>query len=105
MAGAVELLAVRPDGVFVPLPRLPVRPGGYRFMPDGKALVYMPHLQSTDFWLLDLLTNRTRPLTHLSNRGVLRTFDVTPDGRHLAFDRSRDNANVVLIDLPRRESP
>src|SRR5262249_5001108 len=33
MAGSVPLLAVRPDGNRVDLPRVPVRAGGYRFLP------------------------------------------------------------------------
>jgi Tol biopolymer transport system component len=101
MAGSVPLLAVRPDGTRVDM-RLPnVRAGGYRFLPGGKRLVYMPHQQSPDFWLLDLETRTTRQITRLENHGALRWFDVTPDGQFVVFDRSRANANVVLIDLPK----
>ena len=57
--------------------------------------------ESQDFWLLDLATNETRPLTRLSDHGYLNTFDVTPDGKHIVFDRSRQNSDIVLIDLPR----
>jgi hypothetical protein len=28
-----------------------------------------------------------------------RTFDVTPDGKEITFDRLRDNSDIVLIDL------
>ena len=101
MAGSVPLLAVRPDGSRVDIPRVPVRAGGYRFLPGGRQLVYMPNLQSQDFWLLDLEARTTRQITHLENRGALRWFDVTPDGHFVVFDRSRANANVVLIDLPK----
>jgi len=101
MAGSVPLLAVRPDGSRVDIPRVPVRAGGYRFLPGGRRLVYMPHLQSQDFWLLDLEARTTRQITRLENRGALRWFDVTPDGQFLVFDRSRANANVVLIDFPK----
>jgi hypothetical protein len=31
----------------------------------------------------------------------MRTFDVTPDGKRIVFDRLRDNSDIVLIDLPR----
>lgn len=101
MAGSVPLLAVRPDGSRVNIPRVPVRPGGYRFLPGGRQLVYVPDLQSQDFWLLDLEAETTRQITRLENRGTLRWFDVTPDGQFVVFDRSRANANVVLIDLPK----
>jgi hypothetical protein len=40
------------------------------------------------------------PLTSLSNQGTLRTFDITPDGKYIVFDRSRQNSNIVLIDRP-----
>ena len=101
MAGSVPLLAVRPDGTPVDLPLPNVRVGGYRFLPGGKRLVYMPHQQSRDFWLLDLEARTNVQITHLADRGALRWFDVTPDGQFLVFDRSRANANVVLIDLPK----
>ena len=42
--------------------------GGYRFLPNGTGLVYLPRIQSLDFWLLDLATKKTRQLTRLSNQ-------------------------------------
>ena len=101
IVGQVAVLGVRPDGTRVALPEVMVRPGGYRFLPNGTGLVYIPRITSLDFWLLDLATKRTRQLTHLANQGALRTFDVGPDGTHIVFDRSRQNSNIVLIDLPR----
>jgi Tol biopolymer transport system component len=103
IVGQVKLLGVRPDdGAPVELPEVMVRPGGYRFLPDGTGLVFLPRIPALDFWLLDLTARTTRQLTHLSNRGALRTFDITPDGQHIVFDRSRQNSNVVLIDLRKR---
>jgi hypothetical protein len=32
----------------------------------------------------------------------MRTFDITPDGRQIVFDRLRENSDIVLIDLPAR---
>ena len=43
-----------------------------------------------------------RQLTQLSDRGFLNHFDITPDGKHFVFDRSRQNSDVVLIDLPKK---
>jgi len=77
------------------------RPGGYRFLPDGSGLVYLPRIQGLDFWRLNLATGNSRQLTKLGNQGTLRTFDVTPDGKFIVFDRSKQNSDVVLIDLPR----
>jgi hypothetical protein len=51
--------------------------------------------------MLDLGTKTPRLLTRFSNRGLLQTFDVTPDGQSIVFDRARPNADVVLIDLPK----
>lgn len=31
----------------------------------------------------------------------MRTFDITPDGKRIVFDRLRDNSDIVLIDLKR----
>jgi serine/threonine protein kinase/Tol biopolymer transport system component len=99
--GQVELLGVRPDGTPVALPHVRVRPGGYRFLPDGTGLVYLPLVRSLDFWLLDLATGNQRQLTRLSNLGRLQTFDITRDGKQIIFDRSRENSDIVLIDLPK----
>jgi Tol biopolymer transport system component len=100
MAGQVELRAVRPDGAPVELARLGVRPGGYRFTPDGSRLVYLPGLQSTDFWLLDIAGGKPRQFARLRNQGLIQTFDITPDGKEIVFDRVQENSNIVLIDLP-----
>jgi hypothetical protein len=92
---------VRPDGTAVDLPTVRARPGGYRFLPDGKGLVYLPFIPSLDFWLVDFAAKTPRQLTHLSNRGSLGTFDITADGKAIVFDRSRENSDIVLIDLPK----
>jgi serine/threonine protein kinase/Tol biopolymer transport system component len=103
-AGGRNLLrAVRPDGTSVQMPDVRVRRGGaHRFLRNGAGLVYLQGPESKDFWLLDLTTNKTRVLTNLSDRGYLNHFDITPDGNYLVFDRSRQNSDVVLIDLPKK---
>jgi Tol biopolymer transport system component len=103
IVGQVRLLGVRPeDGASVELPEVMVRPGGYRFLPSNTGLVYLPRIQSLDFWLIDFATKTTRQLTRLGNQGVLRRFDITPDGKHIVFDRSRQNSNIVLIERPKK---
>ena len=96
--GQVQILGARPDGSPVGMPRLMVRPGGYRFLPDGSAIVYLPGIHALDFWLLDLATAQSRRLTALTSRGALRTFDIAPDGRSLVFDRFQQNSNIMLIE-------
>jgi len=101
------LRAVRPDGAPVALPEIRVRTQGerYRFLPSGKGLVYMDGLQRRqDFRLLDLKTMVSRPLTKLNNSAAMRTFDITPDGKQIVFDRLRENSDVVLIDLPEHKN-
>jgi len=102
VGGVVPLLGTRPDGTPVDMPDVRVRAGGYRFLPNGTGVVYLPRQQSVDFWLLDLTTKTTRPLTRFGNHGILRTFDITPDGKYIVFDRSRENSDIVLIDLPKQ---
>ncbi len=98
------LLGVRPDGTSVELPHISLRRLGehVRFSPDGKSLIYTQGLlASQDFWLLDLASMKSRPLTRLQNRAAMRTFDVTSDGKQIVFDRLRENSQVVMIDLPK----
>jgi Tol biopolymer transport system component len=98
------LLAVRPDGTSVKLPEIILRRLGerVRFLPDGKSLIYMQGvLASQDFWLLDLASMKSRPLTRLQNRATMQTFDITSDGKQIVFDRLRENSQVVMVDLPK----
>jgi Tol biopolymer transport system component len=106
--GTSPVLGVDPHGRSVTLP--PIRTGAaggdcggcLRFLPDGKGLVYiLGETGAQGFWLLDLITNTFRPLARLSSAAATRTFDITPDGRQIVFDRIRQNADIVLIDLPK----
>ena len=98
--GQVPLLGVRPDGVPVPLPAVRVREGGYRFLPDGSGIVFLSQIRSFNFSVIDLTTGRQQPLTRLGDHGRLQTFDITPDGKRIVFDRLRENADLVLIERP-----
>ena len=107
VGGQPPLLGVRPDGTAVELPQMAVSvrtQQGHRFLPSGKGLVYIPFPLSSavlDFQLLDLATRTTRQLARFASQGEIRTFDITPDGKQIVFDRSRENSDIVLIDLPR----
>jgi Tol biopolymer transport system component len=98
------LLAVRPDGTPVSLPAIQLRREGggsrARFLPDGSGLIYMQGVNpSQDFWMLDWSTRKARQLTRLESKGAMRSFDLTPDGKQIVFDRFRENSDIVLIDL------
>jgi tricorn protease-like protein len=56
-------------------------------------------LAEQDFWLLDLGTMRSRQLTRLSSPAVMRTFDISPDGSRIVFDRVTEDSDILLIDL------
>jgi serine/threonine protein kinase len=103
VGGQVPLLGIRPDGTAVELPKVLSRlGGGYRFLSD-ETLVFLPRGQSLNFSLLNLATKQTRVITNLSERGTLGAFDISPDGKQIVFGRSRENSDIVLIELPKRE--
>ena len=104
LVGGLDVLrGVTPDGTPVELPEVQLRMGGaHRFLPSGAGLVYLNAIDTKDFSLIDLVTKKSRKITNLSDRGYLTTFDITPDGNYLVFDRSRQNSDVVLIDLPKK---
>jgi Tol biopolymer transport system component len=75
----------------------------YRFLPDGKGLVLtLGQARQQNFWLLDLQTQRLRQLTDLRRGFDTKSFDISPDGKQILFDRFRENSDIVLIDLPPR---
>jgi Tol biopolymer transport system component len=97
------ILAIRPDGTPVDLPEIQVLRTGqrFRFLPDGEGLVYMQGelASAQDFWLLDLQSLSSRRLTELDSSATMNSFDITPDGATIVFDRLRQNSDIVLIDL------
>ena len=54
---------------------------------------------SQDFFLLDLASMESRRLTRLEDPASMQTFDVTPDGSEIVFDRLRRHSDLVLIDF------
>ena len=99
-----SLLTVHADGSPGEALNIQVRVGTehYRFMPDRPQLVYIPtpdQVSPEYFWLLDLPSKKARQLSSVNSRPT-RTFDITPDGAQITFDRLYDNSDIVLIDLP-----
>jgi Tol biopolymer transport system component len=110
ISGRQTLTGVRPDGTPVELPQIQVAPGnqGHRFLPKGKGLVFRQTSlgssasgESVDIWLQDLDSETKTHLAHLTGRYATRSFDITPDGKRVVFDRVNDNSDIVLNDIPK----
>ncbi len=83
--------------------RLSKNSNPFRFTPDGKALIVLQgETWAQDFWRLDLATERLTRLTKLTSGFATRSFDISPDGKEILFDRVRENADLTLIDPARR---
>jgi Tol biopolymer transport system component len=56
-----------------------------------------------NFFHMDLETGEHRQLTSfdLKRGSVVQNFDISPDGKRLVFDRLRNHADIVLMNLAR----
>ena len=104
VAGQVDLLGVTTGRRRrVELPPVQVRTGdGYRFLPDGTGLVYLrARFRRRTSGCSISRRGHTHQLTRFSHPGhCCRTFDITPDGKQIVFDRLVENSDIYLIDLP-----
>lgn len=77
-----------------------------RFTADGQGMVYTafqddPFMQQ--FFYLDLATGESHQISSLDLQGTIRGFDLTPNGSHIVFDRTRQNSDVVVWSLEERD--
>jgi dipeptidyl aminopeptidase/acylaminoacyl peptidase len=106
-AGQFEVKGITPHGA--PVTVVPLQIVGfstathYRFVPNENALVVLEGVigASQNFFKVDLVTGQRRQLTDLDSSGVIRNFDVSPDGTHIVFDRWRQHADIAVMTLPR----
>jgi Tol biopolymer transport system component len=104
---SVPLRAVTPEGKPFPLPfpalvvdRLS---DSYRFLPDGKSFVVkLGGFRRQDFWLFDAVSGARRQLTRLRPGESVSRFDISRDGKRIVFERTRENSDIALIELPSR---
>jgi Tol biopolymer transport system component len=96
--------AVTPEKQPRPISELWIPRGDkYRFLPNGKQVVALfGRYPKQNFWVVDLETGQRRQLTNLKLGDSIGSFDVSPDGRQILFDRVRQNSDIVLIDLARK---
>ena len=101
---AVQLAAITPGKQEIALPDVSMSVTGdrFRFLPDSSGIVVMQGaFRRMNFWLLDLKTNQLRQITNLKPGPLLKSFDISPDGKQILFDRTQENSDIVLIDLKR----
>jgi Tol biopolymer transport system component len=97
------LKAVDADGRPYSFPSVTLSRGARRlaFLESDAALVFLKgDLSHKEFWLLDVETGTERQLSALGRGLTIVDFDVSPDGREVVFDRSREESDIVLIELP-----
>ena len=46
------------------------------------------------------LSTSSEKIARVSNAGSINTFDITPDGTRIVFDRVEERSNLVLIERP-----
>ena len=107
MSGSnMAVKAVTRTRAAVPMPRIVVpytRATPYRFVPGRRILIFLKDtsFRTRNFYWMDLETGDERQLTDLKPGTLIQSFDVSLDGQQIIFDRQKENADVVLIDLPR----
>jgi Tol biopolymer transport system component/DNA-binding winged helix-turn-helix (wHTH) protein len=97
------LKAVTPERAPIPIPDISVIytiATSYRFLPGQNALIVLGgDFRKQNFYRVDLSTGEERRLTDLQPGFQVQNFDISADGKQIVFDRLRDNADVVVMDL------
>jgi hypothetical protein len=95
---------VSADGAPHRLPSLVLTRGARRltFLGEDALVILKGDISQKEFWRIDLGTGRERQLTSLRRGFAIGDFDISPDGREIIFDRTREESDIVLFELPHR---
>ena len=95
---------VRSDGGPFPLRNLILTRGARRMalLGDDTLIVMKGNISRKDFWSIDLRSGHERQMTNLSQGSTIGDFDISPDGREIFFDRTREESDIVLFHLRER---
>lgn len=99
--------AITPEGTPARMPEFVIpasgQSDGYRFLPGSRVLIALQgDAPRQNFWRLDVETGARRQLTNLNPGLRIKSFDVSPDGKQILFDRWREDSDIVLIERARR---
>jgi Tol biopolymer transport system component len=75
-------------------------PGGFqqsRWMPDGRSIIYTATVNAaTNFWIMPIDGASAKQVTNFTSESI-GPFNISPDGKLVAFDRGTSINDVVLI--------
>ncbi len=98
-----SVMAVTPQGVTHPLPRLTNLTRGARhlkFLSEGRGFAFLRgSIDHKDLWLTDPDTGAERQLTNLPQDFDIQDFDISPNGREVVLERVQERSDIVLLDL------
>jgi len=90
-------IAIIPATGGKPVKTFALQGGGYRWMPDGRALAYFVHQDGVaNIWSQPLDGGTPKQLTNFTGDGIV-SFDFSRDGKQIAFTRMTTTSDVVLI--------
>jgi Tol biopolymer transport system component len=102
-SGSRFTLKARPDKATVPISVISVvytKATSYRFLPGQNVFIALEgNFRNQNFFRVDINTGEQRRLTALQPGFQVQNFDVSVDDKQIVFDRLRDNADVILMDL------
>jgi Tol biopolymer transport system component len=92
----------RDGGVSVPLPATPHRPSSFRFMPDGRSLIYSVIFglvrETNELWKLSLDSGTVTQLTKLEGRRGGLNENFATDGQFVYFTWREDDGDIWVMD-------